>query len=106
MSAELFDSIVTRPAIYFGNREGYLRELVAMDFGYSLHSGFDETGMSHNDSLIPPPFVQFVCSRYEPDPVRGPSWSARIEGQSIDEHDAWRLFCALWEQFRGGQLVE
>jgi len=84
--------------MYFGTREGYLRDIVAFDLGVRSESGWDEFSISHRHSSIPDTFTSFVCSRLE-ETEGGPSWSARIEAQSASESDAWALFIRLWNEY-------
>lgn len=98
MHNELIDNVILRPGMYFGGHEGYLRDLVAMDLGYSMRAGFDEERMDFKERLIPDSFVRFVCSRLEGGQAL--SWSTRIEIRSAGEKEAWEMFCALWAEFR------
>ena len=100
MDNEVIDNLIARPAMYFGERQGYLREVVAMDLGYSIHAGFDEERMDFKETLIPRAFVNLVCSRFEMVGTDNSAWSARIDARSGGEVEAWQLFCALWTEFR------
>lgn len=98
MSLTVLQSVIDRPAMYFGTREGYLRDIVAFDLGVRFESGWDQTAMEHRHSSVPTGFISFVCSRLA-EADGGPSWSARIEGHSASERDAWSLFLSLWTEY-------
>ena len=98
MSSTTLQSMIDRPSMYFGTREGYLRDIVAFDLGVRFESGWDESSMEHRHTLVPPGFASFVCSRLE-ETANGPSWSARIEAHSAYESDAWSLFLRLWTDY-------
>lgn len=99
MSPTLLQNMIDRPVMYFGRRDGYLREIAAFDLGMSLESGWDESRMSHCHHLIPPEFCSFLCAKLR-EGDGGPSWMARIEDNSDSEEEAWRLFCVMWEDFK------
>ena len=99
MSPTLLQNMIDRPAMYFGRRDGYLREVAAFDLGMSVESGWDESRMSHRHYLIPREFCSFLCAKL-PEGDGGPSWTARIEDSSESDEEAWRLLCAMWEDFK------
>lgn len=99
MSLTALQSMIDRPAMYFGTREGYLRDIVAFDLGVRFESGWDESTMEHRHSSVPPGFASFVCSRLT-EADGGPSWSARIDAHSASERDAWSLFLRLWTEYK------
>src|SRR4051812_42551135 len=94
--SEIIDAIVKRPALYFGTRSGYLREMNGFQFGadYGMYASgkCDSVLSAERDSPIPEAFVSFVCARVSLGKSRGPSWSGRIEDATKSEKEAWELF--------------
>ena len=84
------ERFLKKPALYFGNRAGYLREIEALDAGYRL-------GVKHG--LIPEAFVDFVIQRLPPDEQGAEYWAARIRGQAHGEREEWELFLRLFAEY-------
>jgi len=99
--AEVVDALVKRPAMYFGNRPGYLREMIAFQLG----ADFGLDGVKKSESVIPEAFVRFICARVPAGKFLGPSWSGRLEDATHSEEEAWELFVRLWTEFRDGEQV-
>ena len=95
------DSIALRPAIYFGNRDGHLREFGAFVLGADFAAGPLPSG-----SMLPSEFIDLVCSRLSDCDGQHPSWQARIENCSDSPADAWRKFTSLWSEYRGGSIPD
>ena len=95
------DSIALRPAMYFGNRDGYLREFGAFVLGADFATGSFTSG-----GMLPRDFVNLVCSRLSDGDSKDPSWQARIESSSSDPVDAWHTFTRLWAEYRGGSIPD
>ena len=94
---EMLSAMIERPALYFGNRLGYLRELAAFDFGYCTGQGADEK--SRPDRLIPAEFGDFVREQVKVGSSGPTFWALRIEAASNSEDEAWSLFIKLWSEF-------
>lgn len=93
----MLDNMIHRPAMYFFNRPGYIREIVAFDFGFSTHSGYEPELHSFKESFLPDDFVNILKDKFEGD---GPWWIA-MERAIPDEAEAWKKFTSLWAEYRG-----
>ena len=96
---KLLDHMVEKPEIYFGYREGYLRELSAFDLGYGICSGVDQMTMGYKKSILPADLVSYICDRIPIGSGGSPSWNGRIEDATENESDAWNLFVELYSQY-------
>jgi hypothetical protein len=98
-AAESLRAMIARPAMYFGERSGYLREISAFDFGFEFASGFHQETIRPRRTFLPIEFVDFICTTI-PEPLDGsPAWVSRIEHATEDERSAWNLFLDLWQAF-------
>ena len=89
-----------KPALYFGNREGYLRDIEALDAGYRL--GITDTmaaGSAKPQGLIPEAFADFVVQRLPPSETGAVHWAARIRSQAHGEREEWELFLKLYNEY-------
>lgn len=99
-SSNLLKCFVDRPALYFGNREGYLREIEALAAGYML--GLRNCPGQTIDTpanLIPDSFIAMVNSSLPPGENGATGWTHRIRGQAPGERAEWELFKRLFEDY-------
>lgn len=90
------DAIVARPAMYFGERPGYLREIVGFGLGVDFQSRSEEKP----EASAMDAFVRYVCDRLPIGRSEVSAWSARIDDSVNSESEAWHLFAELWASYR------
>jgi hypothetical protein len=88
----LFRIIVEKPALYFGNRDGYLRDVVAFDIGYA-------TAVECKRCAIPVAFQQYIIDTLAPDDPGTSQWFKLIRERATGEKAEWDLFKTLWRDY-------
>jgi len=84
--------LIERPAMYFGNQDGYLRDILAFDIGYTT-----ATQIAH--CFIPIPFKQYIIDTLAPNNPRGLTWFTLIKEHASGEKAEWDLFKRLWRDY-------
>ena len=98
--ADVLEAMIARPAMYFGDRSGYLRDLSAFAFGYEAASGFDPETKRPLRSFFPSDFIDYICETIPVSNDEAPAWISRIENDSDGEERAWQRFQELWQDFQ------
>jgi hypothetical protein len=88
---QIIQQIVEKPAIYFGNRDGYVRDVEALDIGYAMGT--------ESNCLIPVKFKEFIIESLAPNNPRGDTWFTLIRKNAIGEKAEWELFERLWKDY-------
>jgi hypothetical protein len=77
--------------MYFGNRDGYLRDIQAFDTGYA--SAFEPPR-----SFIPVAFKEYIIETLAPNNP-GATWFTLIRKHATGEKAEWDLFKRLWTDY-------
>ena len=93
--SEFINALVQRPALYFGTRSGYIREIV----GFEVGTVYAALPFASSEPAIPSLFIEFICSRVPIGHSKSPSWNSRIEDSTNTEKEAWDLFVLLWKEY-------
>jgi hypothetical protein len=88
----LLQNIVEKPAMYFGNRNGYLRDIEACDIGYTAAT-------DRKACLIPVEFKEYILHKLAPNNPKGLTWIFLIREQALGERAEWDLFKRLWKEY-------
>lgn len=84
--------------MYFGNRDGYLRDIEALDIGYVMRvRRFAEEEDSH--PLLPVAFKDHIIGTLAPERSVESTWSALIRKNAAGERAEWELFKRLWLEY-------
>jgi hypothetical protein len=87
----LLQTIVKKPAMFFGNRDGYLRDIEAFDIGYA-------TALQAKHCFIPVAFKDYIIETLSPDNP-GATWFGLIRDHASGEKAEWDLFKQLWMEY-------
>ena len=77
--------------MYFGNRDGYLRDIEAFDIGYA-------TAAEAKRCFIPVSFKKYIIETLAPNNP-GATWFSLIREQAAGEKAEWDLFRRLWMDY-------
>lgn len=77
--------------MYFGNRDGYLRDFLAFDIGYANAAELKRF-------FIPLEFKEYIIKTLAPDNP-GAVWFSLIREHAIGEKAEWDLFKRLWVDY-------
>ena len=88
----LLQTIVEKPAMYFGNRDGYLRDIEAFDIGYA-------TAAEAKRCFIPFAFKEYIIDTLAPNNPSGSTWFTLIREHATGEKEEWDLFKRLWSDY-------
>lgn len=84
--------MIEKPAMYFGNRDGYLRDMEAFDTGFS-------TATETKRCFIPVEFKEYIIGTLAPNNPRGSTWFSLIREHAKGEKAEWDLFKRLWMDY-------
>lgn len=87
----LLQKIVEKPAMYFGNRDGYLRDIEAFDIGFA-------TATEGKHCFIPVAFKEYIIKTLAPN-NSGATWFSLIREHATGEKAQWDLFRHLWMHY-------
>jgi hypothetical protein len=88
----LLQQIIEKPALYFGNRDGYLRDIEAFDIGYA-------TAAECKHCFIPVAFKQHIIDTLAPNNPKGSTWFRLIREHATGEKAEGDLFKLLWKDY-------
>jgi hypothetical protein len=88
----LLRAVVEMPSMYFGNRDGYLRDIEAFDVGYA-------TAAEAKRCFIPVAFKEYIIDTLAPNNLRGSTWNSLIREHANGEKAEWDLFKRLWMDY-------
>jgi hypothetical protein len=111
-SDSVLESIVKRPAMYWGDSDNHFHSFVAFVSGCQLARSdvLGEGARQQLDQIVPPRFHEFVTEYYgHTFPHGGYGWTTFIEENAESDRDALELFMKLRrlydEQHQGEQAV-
>jgi len=92
----ILESIIARPALYWGNSDNHFHSFIAFINGLQLARSANPEALEELDRILPPDFDRFVTTHYgHTFPHGGYGWSTFIEENSGSPKEALELFLHL-----------